>query len=186
MSLEIKRERGGIVTVALDPHEIAVVRHAFGELVDLLDSRAESAPAPVEIVPGVLDPFAESGTRDKPADPALARLLPNAYGDEDPGATGEFRRYTEADLVAYKRGNAETLLATLGDGSEPIRLEQPQVRAWLYSINDLRLTLGVRLDIDEGYGERMAALEPDDPQLPAYYLYEWLSALQDGLVRVAR
>ncbi len=186
MSLEIKRERGGTVTVALDAHEIAVVRHAFGELVELLDSRADSAPTPIEIVPGVLDPFAESGTRERPDDPALARLLPDAYGDDDPGATGEFRRYTEADLIAYKRGNADTLLGTLGDGSAPVRLVNDQVRAWLYAVNDLRLTLGTRLEIDEGYVERMAALEPDDPQLPAFYLYEWLTALQDGLVRVAR
>jgi hypothetical protein len=32
----------------------------------------------------------------------------------------------------------------------------------------------------------MAALPPEDPRMPLFYLYEWLSALQDGLVRVAK
>lgn len=187
MSLEIKKVRGGHVTVGLDEHEVAVVRHAFGELVDLLDSRsAESTPSTAaQVIPGVLDPFADAGSRDRPADPALARLLPDAY-QSDPEATGEFRRYTEADLVAYKRGNATTLLATLGDGSEPVQLTQEELRCWLYAINDLRLTLGARLEVTEDYVEHLAALPPEDPRLPAFYLYEWLAALQDGLLRVAR
>jgi hypothetical protein len=89
-------------------------------------------------------------------------------------------------VLAFKRGNLKTMLATLGDGAEPVRLDADQVRSWLYAINDLRLTLGTRLELAEGYGEVMAALPPEDPRLPLYYLYEWLSALQDGLVRAAK
>ncbi|MBA3745106.1 DUF2017 domain-containing protein [Sporichthya sp.] len=189
MSLEIKRERHGFVTVALDEHEVMVVRSACEQLGELFESR-ESADivggvAPVEVIPGVLDPFSDSGPKIRPEDPALARLLPDAYPD-DADATGEFRRYSEADVLAFKRGNLQTMLGTLGDGAEPIRLDQAQVQSWMYAINDLRLTIGTRLDLEEGYGELMAALPPEDPRLPLFYLYEWLSALQDGLVRVAK
>jgi hypothetical protein len=186
VSLDIKRERHGVVTVALDPHEVMIVRSACEQLGELLDFRGEdNHGAESAAIPGVLDPFADSGPRERPDDPALARLLPDAYPD-DVDATGEFRRYSEADVLAFKRGNLRTMLGTLGDGSEPIRLNAEQVQSWMYAINDLRLTIGTRLELEEGYVDEMAALPPEDPRLPLYYLYEWLSALQDGLIRVAK
>jgi len=186
VSLEIKRERGGVVTVALDAHEVMVVRSACEQLGELFDSRDEGNGGAVsETIPGVLDPFADSGPKSRPDDPALARLLPDAY-PEDIEATGEFRRYSESDVIAFKRGNLRTMLSSLGDGAEPIRLDATQVQSWMYAINDLRLTIGTRLELEEGYGEAMAALPPEDPRLPLFYLYEWLSALQDGLIQVAK
>jgi hypothetical protein len=189
MSLEIKRERGGTVTVALDAHEVVVVRSACEQLGELLEVRESQdvidGTTPDEVIPGVPDPFADSGPKTRPDDPALARLLPDAYPD-DADATGEFRRYSEAEVLAFKRGNLQTMLATLGDGAEPVRLDRETLQSWLYAINDLRLTIGTRLELEEGYGELMAALPPEDPRLPLFYLYEWLSALQDGLVRAAK
>ncbi|GAA0619730.1 DUF2017 domain-containing protein [Sporichthya brevicatena] len=188
MSLDIKRERGGVVTIALDEHEVLVVRSACQQMAELFDSRDGDAPrggTESTVIPGVLDPFADTAEKSLPDDPALARLLPDAYPD-DIEATGEFRRYSESDVIAFKRGNLTTMLATLGDGTEPVRLDREQVHAWMYAINDLRLTIGTRLELEEGYVEQMAALPPEDPRLPLYYLYEWLSALQDGLIRVAR
>ncbi|HUR74116.1 MAG TPA: DUF2017 domain-containing protein [Sporichthya sp.] len=189
MSLEIKRERGGTVVVALDAHEVMVVRSACDQLGELFEVRESQdvidGTAPPEVIPGVQDPFADSGPKSRPDDPALARLLPDAYPD-DTDATGEFRRYSEGDVLAFKRGNLQTMLASLGDGAEPVRLGREQVQSWMYAINDLRLTIGTRLELEEGYGDVMAALPPEDPRLPLYYLYEWLSALQDGLVRVAK
>jgi hypothetical protein len=189
VSLDIKRERGGHVTVALDAHEVMVVRSACEQLGELFESRESqdvvNGTPPIEVIPGVLDPFADSGPKTRPDDPALARLLPDAYPD-DVDATGEFRRYSEADVLAFKRANLRTMLSTLGEGEEPIRLGPDQVRSWMYAINDLRLTIGTRLELEEGYVETMAALPPEDPRLPLFYLYEWLSALQDGLVRVAK
>ncbi len=188
MSLEIKRERGGTVSIALDEHEVMVMRSACEQLSELFDSRdldADRAGTESTVIPGVLDPFADSERKTRPDDPALARLLPDAYPD-DPDATGEFRRYSESDVLAFKRGNLGTMLSTLGDGEAPVRLNSDELHSWLYAINDLRLTLGTRLELEEGYGEVMAALPPEDPRLPLFYLYEWLSALQDGLVRAAR
>jgi len=45
--------------------------------------------------------LATDGPSAPPEDPVLARLLPDAYGD-DPEAAGEFRRYTEHGLRSGK------------------------------------------------------------------------------------
>ena len=56
-----------------------------------------------------LDPLAAMvgiGTAtEAPDDPALARLLPDAYG-EDADASAEFRRYTELSLREKKQAQA--------------------------------------------------------------------------------
>lgn len=180
----IRKERHGVVTIALDPGEALVVRAAFADLAALLDERAGPAEdtAP-EVVPGVPDPFLSidmTGPLKLPGDPALARLLPDAYKD-DPAANADYRRFTEPDLVAAKQTNIRVLLETLGEGGE-IRLGRDELRAWLHALNDLRLALGSRLDIEDGYEEVLAAMEPGDPRLPGFALYEWLTALQDALV----
>ncbi|MGQ0631467.1 MAG: DUF2017 domain-containing protein [Sporichthyaceae bacterium] len=180
----MKRGRGGFVALELDPHEAAIVRNAFGELLVLLGTReSDDGAQTAEIAPGVLDPFADTVDRSRPADPALARLLPDAYPD-DPEATAEFRRFTEADLVAGKRANVEMLLSTLGPG--PVTLDPAQAHAWLFALNDLRLMLGSRLEVDEDYAQRVADMSPEHPLLPAFALYEWLTALQDALVHAQR
>src|SRR5215471_8482565 len=50
-----------------------------------------------------------TGPTSPPADPVLARLLPDAYRD-DPEAAGEFRRYTEQGLRSDKVAAAQTVL----------------------------------------------------------------------------
>lgn len=183
------------MSLTLDPVEAAVIREAFADLMALLDGRAAPAEpaAQVEIAPGVLDPFAEleEAPASPPADPALARLLPDGYAD-DPEAAADFRRFTERDLVAGKQANIRTLLGTLVaaglDGppaGEPrrVRLDGAALEAWLHALNDLRLALGSRLEIADGYEEQVAALPPEDPKLPHFALYEWLTGLQDALVR---
>lgn len=193
----IRKERHGVVTLVLDPVEAAVIRGAFADLLALLDDRAapDDPVAAVEIAPGLLDPFAEleAAATTLPTDPALARLLPDAYAD-DPQAAAEYRRFTERDLVAGKQSNIRTLLGTLsaaldenrggGDGDWcRIRLDPEALRAWLYALNDLRLALGSRLQIEDGYEEQIAELPVDDPRLPHFALYEWLTGLQDALVK---
>jgi hypothetical protein len=181
----IRRERGGDVTVAFEPAEAVIVRAAFADLLALLDERSGPAEtAAPDVVPGVPDPFltlGATGSAQPPEDPALARLLPDAYQD-DPDASADFRRFTEPDLVAGKRANIRTVLETLGEGGR-IRLDEPALRAWLHALNDLRLALGSRLEVEEGYEEVLAAMEPGDPRLPGFALYEWLTGLQDALVQ---
>jgi hypothetical protein len=186
VSGKIKRERGGAVAITLAPGEAEVIRRAFGDLLELFDSHAAAA-TPQEIAPGLRDPFGSPGTDVLPDDPALARLLPDAYPD-DPAAAAEYRRFTENDLMAGKRANIAVLLSGLESVGPDGRLHLPAeaVPAWLVALNDLRLALGTRLEIEEDYETMIAALAPDDPRLPAYALYEWLTWLQDSLVRTQR
>jgi Domain of unknown function (DUF2017) len=120
-----------------------------------------------------------------PDDPVLARLLPDAYGD-DPEAAGEFRRYTEQGLRSGKVAAARTVLATLpGDGGR-VRLSAGDAEAWLRSLNDVRLALGVVLGITEDYEHEFSQVDPDDPRGAYLHVYDWLTFLQETLVRALR
>jgi hypothetical protein len=117
-----------------------------------------------------------------PEDPVLARLLPDAYRD-DAEAAGDFRRYTEQDLRSGKVAAARTVLATLPEGGGQVRLSTDDAQAWLRAINDVRLALGVRLSITEDFEERMAGLDPEDPRSAYFWVYDWLTYIQETLVR---
>ncbi len=117
-----------------------------------------------------------------PEDPVLARLLPDGYRD-DAEAAGDFRRYTEQDLRSGKVAAARTVLATLPEDGGHVLLSADDAQAWLRAINDVRLALGVRLSITEDFQERMDQLEPDDPRSAYFWVYDWLTYLQETLVR---
>jgi Domain of unknown function (DUF2017) len=118
----------------------------------------------------------------RPEDPVLARLLPDAYSDDE-RAAGDFRRYTERDLRSGKVAAARTVLTTLPEGGGQVELSADDAQAWLRAINDVRLALGVRLSITEDFAERMGQLDPDDPRSAYFWVYDWLTYLQETLVR---
>jgi hypothetical protein len=123
-----------------------------------------------------------STSTNAPEDPVLARLLPDGYRD-DAEAAGDFRRYTEQDLRSGKVATARTVLATLPEDGGHILLSADDAQAWLRAINDVRLALGVRLSITEDFQERMGQPEPDDPRSAYFWVYDWLTYLQETLVR---
>jgi hypothetical protein len=116
-----------------------------------------------------------------PADPILARLLPDAYAD-DPQASGEFRRYTELSLRSGKVAAAQTVLATLPAHGGRVRLSEPEAQAWLRALNDVRLSLGVILSVTDDFEDQLAGMSEDDPRAAYVGVYQWLAALQDSLV----
>jgi hypothetical protein len=155
----VKRTRRGVV-VSFDEVEASLLRHLVGEGRDL---------------------GGETDSPTVPSDPALARLLPDAYRDDDEAA-GEFRRLTESSLRRDKVNAAERLLAALpGDGAGEVRLDPETTESWLSTINDVRLALGTRLEVTE----EMAEPDPEDPDAPAYVVYLWLTELQGVLIEVA-
>ncbi|MGW4228693.1 DUF2017 domain-containing protein [Streptomyces sp. NPDC004980] len=180
---------GGGATVALDEVEIAILRSLAVQLLELIGPGDE----PVEGEDPLAALFAE-GPSEPPSDPALARLFPEAYGDEDKElreASAEFRRFTENDLRTRKREDALTVVRTLdglspgGDGGAVLRLGADECRSWLGSLNDLRLTIGTRLEVsdeDEGQDGSLYRLPDDDPRKPMVMAYLWLGALQETLV----
>ncbi len=176
------RKRRGGVTLQLDPVEAVLLRHLLDELVTLVTPSEgfESSNDPLAAAVGI------STSTTPPEDPALARLLPDGYRD-DVERSSEFRRYTETDLRESKAANARTALATLdvartGEGRK-LKLDAAQAAAWLGALNDLRLTLGTRLDVTEDADADLAMLENDDPRQALYSLYMWLGLLQETLVR---
>ncbi|TDC68318.1 DUF2017 domain-containing protein [Actinomadura sp. GC306] len=169
----VKRTRQGI-RVRLAAEEAALLRALMEQLLALLGD-----------APGEDDELASIGIAEnatKPDDPVLARLFPDAYQD-DGEAAGEFRRYTEMGLRDGKREAAETVLGSLSEPGQDVLLDEKQAQAWLRALNDVRLALGTRLDISEEWYEEAGALDPRDPRAPLFAAYDWLTVLQESLVR---
>ncbi|MCX5111688.1 DUF2017 domain-containing protein [Streptomyces sp. NBC_00378] len=180
---------GGGAAVALDEVEIAILRSLAVQLLELIGPGDE----PEEGADPLAALFAE-GPSEPPTDPALARLFPEAYGDEDSelrAASAEFRRFTENDLRARKRTDALAVVRTLdaltiaGNGGAVLELTGDECRNWLGALNDLRLTIGTRLEVsdqDEGEADSLYRLPDSDPRKPMVMAYLWLGGLQETLV----
>lgn len=112
-----------------------------------------------------------------PSDPAVARLVPDGYTGDDEAAA-EFRRLTADDLTEAKVRNAELLLETLGQDRKAVLTPEAE-QAWLRSLNDIRLTLGSRLEVTaDGF-----AASSDPQVLLMRDVYDWLGYVQEALVR---
>ena len=64
-----------------------------------------------------------------------------------------------------------------------VDLDHDSAMGWLGGINDIRLALGVRLNVEENSHETLELLKPDDPMRPVYAVYTWLGWLQDSLLQ---
>jgi hypothetical protein len=122
-----------------------------------------------------------SGSTELPDDPVLARLLPDAYTG-DPEAAGEFRRYTEQDLRAGKLAAAQLVLSTLPASGGRVRLTREQGEQWLRALNDVRLALGVVLEVTEDFDDTAGEIPAEDPRSAYVWVYQWLAYLQDSLL----
>ncbi|GGZ52123.1 hypothetical protein GCM10010387_53000 [Streptomyces inusitatus] len=183
---------GGGAAIALDEVEISILRSLAVQLLELIGP----GETPVEGEDPLAALFAE-GPSEPPADPALARLFPDAYVDPAAGkpddelqeASSEFRRFTENDLRTHKREDAMAVVRALdsltvdGEGGAVLKLTAPDSVPWLRSLNDLRLTIGTRLEVtDEDEGAGLYRLPDSDPRKPMVMAYLWLGVLQETLV----
>jgi hypothetical protein len=114
-------------------------------------------------------------TGDPLQDPAMRRLYPAAYLD-DPDAAAEFDGFVRDDLTAQRMAAVETMARTV----EATRVSEDELGAWLGAINDLRLILGVRLNVTEESGP--ADFAGDAEREASYALYSYLSLLQEEIV----
>ena len=185
--MRFRKGRGGRVTADVEPVEAAVLGQCAADLLALLADDEPDEPDEPGAAPDsrAQDPLAAlvgmpSGPVEAPEDPALQRLLPDGYGDDDPEASRELRRYTDADLRGGKRAHAGTVLATLpGEGGKLV-LDRDEADAWLGCLNDLRLVLGTRRDVTEDLDPDGLAV--DDPRRQALQVYGWLGWLQESLI----
>lgn len=107
-------------------------------------------------------------------DPSLRRLFPPAYDDD--AEERAYRELTGGSLLDGRRAALELVAETV----DRDRLSAEEADAWLRALNDLRLVLGTRLDVQE---DTFASdLRPDDANAPALAVYGWLSWQQEQLV----
>ena len=147
-SPKIKRTRDGSYAVALESWERDLLRTLPGQLRDLLSTD----------------------------DPALERLYPPAYVDDDE-RNDEYQRLMRGDLTSRRMTSIDVLESTIDATS----LDEEQLTAWMGAINDLRLVLGTRLDVTEDPLEDQ--VDEDDPRAPAFALYGYLGYLQETVVQ---
>lgn len=182
-----KRRRRGGVYAEFDVHEAEMLANLAAQLIELVSDRTGTGESSEDPLFAQLD---VDGPRSAPDDPVLARLFPDAYRDDDESAA-EFRRFTEPALANNKIDNATQLMQTLSaaglrlDGSEQtvksveVELNQEGVGAWLRTLNDLRLSVAVRLGIDD---DGRPEAEDDEGAALMSDIYDWLGYVQESLV----
>ena len=159
MAATFKRVGRDRVRVRLGRDEVAVLRDLPGQLRAVL---------------------AEAGD-----DPVNRRLFPPAYLEpDDAERDAEYRRLMHDDLVQAKLANVEVVTDTLARGSPSSRrwtvdLTEEEATAWLGVLNDLRLALGVRLEITEDFDGQV---DDADPRAPAMHLLAYLGWLEEHLL----
>ncbi|WP_243225480.1 DUF2017 family protein [Microbacterium sp. CIAB417] len=121
------------------------------------------------------------------ADPALARLAPDAY-PEDAEASLAFTAATQDDLLDRRASDAAVVRAALtgftvepdgGGAHAPQEIEIPdaEIDAWLRTLTALRLVLAARLGI---------IVEDDLPEEdPRRGVYDWLGYRLETLIQAA-
>ena len=118
-------------------------------------------------------------------EPVNQRLFPPAYLDvADIEHDTEFHRLMHDDLVSEKLANLDLVTDTLARSSTSVRrwtveLTDEEATAWLGVLNDLRLALGVRLDITEDFD---GDVDDTDPRAPALRLLSYLGWLEEQLL----
>ncbi|QSB17100.1 DUF2017 domain-containing protein [Natronosporangium hydrolyticum] len=157
------QRQGELCVARFSPDEVNVLRKVAAEVVELLT-----------------DGFDRS-------DPVVDRLFPEVYPGRSEDAA-EFRRYTEGELKTSKIDQAGAILATLpSSGGGDVTLDGESADAWLRALNDVRLALGVRLEVQD---ETSLEVELDeavlrDPTSSRVYqlsVYAYLGYLQESLL----
>lgn len=163
----------GVVYARFSERETDLICDLAGQVGDLL---GESVPSPDDHLLAIVG---IGGSDSLSADPAVARLLPDAYAD-DAEASSEFRRLTEHSLADRKIANARLVVTGLlaAEGAE-FELDAEAQQAWIRTFTDIRLVLAARLGIerDEDTGR-----QDSDAALMMRDVYDWLSAVQTALL----
>jgi hypothetical protein len=189
-----RRAPGG-VSARFTPAQAGIIRALVTQLAELIEepgaaTKTLTADATGAEQPGTADLsldelaalLSHEGPSAPPDDPVLARLFPDAYRD-DPESAGEFRRYTEPGLRSEKVAAAQAVLSTLPAKGGRVRLGEDAAEVWLRVLNDVRLGLGVRLGITEDYERELDEPGDSDPRSAYLQVYDWLTFLQETLVR---
>jgi hypothetical protein len=173
------RRRLGRYTATFEAAEASLIADLVDQVRQLLAvRRTESLSDPLVEITGMT-----LGPSTPPADPAMARLLPDFHAEDSELSAG-LRVLHEPEVIAAKDAAAVALLDSLPRGGGQVRLDDVTATAWVSALNDVRLALGVRLEITEDDTAPPGTDDPDTAQAAMYSTYRWLSAVQDSLVSV--
>jgi hypothetical protein len=143
----IKRKRDGSIELRLSEEEAEVLAHVTEQLREALSADSDA--------------------------PALRRLFPPAYVDDDEKEAG-FKALARDELLEARLAALDDVDAALADP----RMDAERANAFMRSCNALRLVLGTRLDVSEDDHR----VDPDDPDAPVWALYYFLSSLVGEMV----
>lgn len=181
------RRRGGRCVATFAEAEAEMLRYVTCEMLTFVwdrDVPTTSKPDDPGDAFAALDRDLDAvvAPKQRPADPALARLLPDAYRD-DPEAAAAMRGLTEGSLRLAKIEAADRVLKELPGSGGRVSLDDDSAQAWLGALNDVRLVLGTRLEVTDGTDPQAEAKsEPDPERANALVVYAWLGWLQETLV----
>lgn len=146
---------GAAVRISLDAFEARLLRGLLEEMADLLRQEAVIEDAVVD------------------------RLFPPAYAQ--PEDAQAFAELVGDELKTGKVSAVDSVATALaGDGPIEAHIPHDQIDAWLTVLTDLRLALGVRLDVTE---EKMSVeLDPNDPEATGMSVLHWLGWLQEMML----
>ncbi len=120
-------------------------------------------------------------------DPVVGRLFPDVYRN-DPEQAADLRQYTEGELKTAKIDQAAAILAALpSTGGAVVRLDPEAAEAWLRALNDVRLALGIRLDLTDDTDlldelDEAVMRDPTSSRVRQLTMYEYLGVLQESLL----
>ena len=172
---------------ALAPHEAALLKNLVSSMIGVLDERESSSPSDeLEEITGI-----KTGNTEPPGDPTLRRLLPDFHKPDDDdyeldldasdSLNAALRSLHEPEIIDAKRAAAQQLLDTLPENGGRFELTEEGANAWIAAVNDVRLSLGVMLDVGPDGPDRLPA---DHPLAAHFDVYQWLTVLQEYLVLV--
>jgi hypothetical protein len=147
----VRRTKRGDFELRIPRAERDVLRELPGQLLELLDDG------------------------DPANDPALRRLYPSAYLD-DPEAAAEFDGFVRDELTAQRKTAIDTMARTV----DAAKVSEDELLAWLAAVNDLRLVLGVRLNVTEE--SRPEDFSDDAERERSFAVYAYLSYLEEEMV----
>lgn len=176
----------GGVAILFEPEEAGVLSQLVHQLVLLLESHS-SAPLDADPLFASLE---IGGSDERPADPALARLFPDAFTDT--GEAAGFRRVTEQGLINRKLQDAQQVMGDLSVGTEhsgdeaapiPVNITPASFLAWARTITALRLAMAARIGLERE--EDYDRLIDDESTRGTVLVYDWLASLLEAVLMLA-
>lgn len=177
------------IGLSIEPFEAKLLAELIGQVRALLMERAAEVGAGQSFAVELDDEEALIASLESaltplppPKDEVIARLLPGGRMDRSDRAdasSAEFRRLTEDDLRRTKITDADKALLMLERIESDPTMTLADGQGLLRAINDVRLSLGARLNVEEDTAYPRKIRNELDQALAIYF---WAGGLQQELV----